>query len=86
MTVLAHNHRCCNQKLRSYEWEVLPHALYSPDMSPLDFNLFPQLKEPVRGQMFSSLEELPTDGTRAIRHINKSGVLDGIIMLPKRWD
>ena len=26
------------------------------------------------------------DGTRAIRHMNKSGVLDGIIMLPKRWD
>ena len=55
-------------------------------MSPLDFDLFPKFKEPVRGRRFSSLEEFSTDGTRAIRHMNKNGVLDGIIMLPKRWD
>ena len=39
----------------------------------------------MRGR-FSSLKELSTDSTRAIRHTNKSGVLDGIIMLPKSWD
>ena len=26
------------------------------------------------------------DGTLAIRHMNKSDVLDGLITLPKRWD
>jgi len=35
--------------LSKYEWEVLPHAPYSPDMSPPDFNLFHKLKEPMRG-------------------------------------
>ena len=35
---------------------------------------------------FSSLEELSTDGTRDIQHMNESGVLDGIIKLPKRWN
>ena len=40
----------------------------------------------MRGRRFSSLEELSTGGIRAIEHKNKSGVLDGIIMLPKRWD
>ena len=59
---------------------------YHPDMSPPDFNLFPELKEPMRGQHFSSLEELSIDDTQAIRYMNKSGVLDGIIMLPKSWD
>ena len=67
-------------------WEVLPHAPYSPDMSPPDFDLLPKLKQPMRERCFSSLEELSTDSTRAIRHMNKSGVLDEIIMLPKRWD
>ena len=38
---------CCNQKLSDYEWEVLPHAHYSPDMSSLDFHLFPMLKQPM---------------------------------------
>ena len=38
----------------------------------------------MRGR-FSSLDDLSTDDTRAIRHVNKS-VLDGIIMLPERSD
>ena len=64
-------------------WEMLPHAPYRPDMSPPDFNLFPKLKS-MHGRRFSSLEKLSTNGTKAIQHMNKSGVLDGIIMLPKR--
>ena len=72
------------KKLHNYVWEVLPHAPYSPDMSSSDFDLFPKLKEPMRGWRFSSLEEFSIEGTRAIRHLNKSAVLDGIIMYPKR--
>ena len=54
------------QKFRDYGWEVLPHASYSLDMSPADFDLFPKLKEPMHGRCFSSLEELSTDRSRAI--------------------
>ena len=46
----------------------------------------PKLKRTYAFTMFSSLEELSTDDTQAIRHMNKSGVLDGIIMFPKRWE
>ena len=56
--------------------EVLSHAPYSPDMSPPDCDLFPKLKEPMRGIRFSSLEEPSANVTRAIRHMNKSGILD----------
>ena len=51
-------------------------------MSPL----FPKLKEPMRGHRFSSLEEVSAAVTRAIRRLNKSGTLNGIENLPKRWD
>ena len=68
------------------EWEVLPHAPYSPDMSPPDFDLYPKLKEPMRGHRFSSLEEVSAAVTRAIRGLNKSGTLNGIANLPKCWD
>jgi transposase len=64
--------------LIKYEWEVLPHAPYSPDMSPPDFDLFHKLKEPMRGHRFPSLEEVPAAVTRAIRGLNKSGTLNGI--------
>ena len=75
-----------NKQLHDYGWEVLPHAPYSPDISPPDFDLFPKLKEPMRERCFSFLEELPTNVIWAIRHVNESCVLDGIIMLPKHWD
>jgi len=55
---------------------VLPHAPYSPDMSPPDFDLFPKLKEPMRGHRFSSMEEVSAAVTRAIRGLNKSGTLN----------
>ena len=49
------------KKLHNYGWEVLPHAPYSPDMSPPpDFDLFPKLKQPMLGQRFSSLEGFST--------------------------
>jgi len=72
--------------LSKYEWEVLPHASYSPDMSPPDFGLFHKLKEPIRGHRFPSPEEVSAAVTRAIRGPNKSGTLNGIANLPKLWD
>ena len=55
-------------------------------MSPPDFDLFPKLKEPMRGHGFSSLEEVSAAVTQAIRGLNKSSTLNGIENLPKRWD
>ena len=40
------------KNLRDYGWEVLPHAPYSPDMSPPDFDLFPKWKEPMCERRF----------------------------------
>ena len=65
-------------KNRDCGCDVLPHAPYSPDMSPPDFYLFPKLKELMRRTFFFS-GKLSTDVTRAIGHMNKSGVLSRII-------
>jgi len=56
--VSQHLGKVVTDLLSKYEWEVLPHAPYSPNMSPLDFDLFPKLKEPMCGNRFSSLEEV----------------------------
>ena len=72
--------------LSKYEWEVLSHASYSPGMSPPDFDLFQKLKEPMRGHRFPSLEEVSAAVTRAIREPKKSGTLNGLANLPKRWN
>jgi histone-lysine N-methyltransferase SETMAR len=71
--------------LDKYGWQVLPHPLYSPDMSPPDLDLFPKLKKPLRGKRFISIEEVSNEVTRVIRSINNEGVLTGIQDLPKSW-
>ncbi|VVC41648.1 Hypothetical protein CINCED_3A017741 [Cinara cedri] len=71
--------------LEKYGWERLKHPPYSPDLSPPDFDLFPKLKEPLRGIRFPNLDILNEEVSRRIRKLNKDGVLCGIQALPKRW-
>jgi hypothetical protein len=63
---------------------LLPHPLYSPNMSRPDFDPFPKLKINVCGARFSMLEELSTSVTRRVRQLNCSRDLTGIMELPKR--
>ena len=44
--------------INKYKWETLKHPAYSLDLSPCDFNLFPELKKPLRGIRFIDLDEL----------------------------
>lgn len=68
-----------------YYWEILPHPAYSPDLSPPDFDAFPKLKEPLRGQRFSDIDMLNAAVTRRIRELNSQHLLNGIQRLPDRW-
>jgi len=49
--------------LDKYGWRVLPNLLYSPDMSPPDFDLFPKVKKPLHGKRFRSIEEVSNEVT-----------------------
>jgi hypothetical protein len=89
--LILHDNACPNlgkvvtDLLRKCEWEGLPDApyAYSPAMSPPDSDVFYKLKEPMRGHIFLSLAEV---SAAVIRGLNKSGTLNGIAYLPKRWD
>jgi len=72
--------------LDGYSWDVLPHPLYSPDMSPSDFDLFPKLKINMRGVRSSTMEDLSASVTRRVRQFTCSRDLIGIMDLPTRWD
>jgi hypothetical protein len=54
-------------------------------LSPPDFDLFPNLKKPLRGKRFRSIEEVSNEVTWVIRRINNEGVQTGIQDMPKRW-
>ena len=72
--------------LEKYGWQVFPQPLYTPDMSPTDFDLFPELKKPFLGKRFRSTEEVSNEATPVIGRINNEGALIGIQDLSKRLD
>jgi histone-lysine N-methyltransferase SETMAR len=49
--------------MEKYGWQLLPHPPCSPDMSPPDFDLFPELKKPIREKHFRNIEELSNEVT-----------------------
>ncbi|KAJ4434037.1 hypothetical protein ANN_16356 [Periplaneta americana] len=71
--------------LRRWQWEVLEHPPYSPDMSPCDYDLFAKVKEPLRGTRYNTRDELIRAIGRSIRNINKDGRADGVRRLPNIW-
>ncbi|UYV77657.1 hypothetical protein LAZ67_15001833 [Cordylochernes scorpioides] len=56
----APSHRSLQAMATIYDsgFELLPHAPYSPDLAPSDFNLFPHLKKKLSGIHFRSDEEV----------------------------
>jgi hypothetical protein len=46
------------QFLAKYEMAVIPHPMYSPDLAPCDFFLFPKMKLKLKGCRFDTTEEI----------------------------
>ncbi|UYV66358.1 hypothetical protein LAZ67_4001455 [Cordylochernes scorpioides] len=63
----APSHRSLQAMATIYDsgFELLPHAPYSPDLAPSDFNLFPHLKKSLSGIPFRSDEEINPDNVAA---------------------
>jgi len=54
-------------------------------LSPCDFDLIPNMKEPLRGIRFSTVPEILQEVDRSIRIINTRGAAKSILRLPHRW-
>ena len=81
-----HKANIVKELLESYQWEVLDHPPYSPDLSLPDFDLFPKLREPLWGIRYESLDELEYAVNREVRRINFGSLTTGIYALPTRWN
>ena len=80
-----HRKREVLQTLDTWSWELLPHPPYSPDLSPCDFFLFPRVKNQIRGQHFSSEQEVNEAYRQSLTTVTKLGLHDGIFDLVSRW-
>ncbi|PSN56149.1 hypothetical protein C0J52_03342, partial [Blattella germanica] len=80
----AHEAVAVTDLLLRWGWEVLYHPPYSPDLSPCDYDLFPKMKEPLRGRRFRTVEDVLQATDRSIRTIQRLGTANGIQRLPHR--
>ncbi|GFO03354.1 histone-lysine N-methyltransferase SETMAR [Plakobranchus ocellatus] len=60
-----------HQALDEYEWSVLEHLRYFPDLAPCDYWLFPKMKEPLRGHRFELEKNIIIESEEAIRELDK---------------
>ena len=66
-------------------WEVLPHPVYSPDISPTDFHLFRKMQNELSDVRFKTFKEVQkwVDDFLALQ--DETFFVKGIRELPKRW-
>lgn len=73
------------QKLTGFEWELLPHPPYSPDLAPTDYHLFRSLQNHLNGKKFEDDGEI----TRELHSFFDSKPPEfyqrGISALVERW-
>ena len=65
---------------------TIPQPLYSPDVAPLDFFLFPRLKTPMKGHHFVTVEKVKEACTEALKDIPEKAYRDAIDIGHKNTD
>lgn len=81
----VHTARLISDLLDDYDWEVLPHPKYSPDLAPADFYLFPKMKETLRGIRFESTEAINEPTSTSLRDLAKGGLGHVFDSWVSRW-
>ena len=66
-------------------YELIPHPVYSPDLAPNDFFLFPNLKKDIRGCYFRSDEEVVTAVEEWVNGKDPDFFRSGLMALEHRW-
>jgi histone-lysine N-methyltransferase SETMAR len=72
------------EKLRDLHYELLEHPIYSPDLAPYDFCLFPKLKILLASHRFFSNQEAIAAVEGYFADLTKNHYRDGIMALEHR--
>jgi len=78
-------HALAKAKLVELGYKLLHHPPYSPDLTPCDFFLFPNLKKSLAGQNFASNEEIVAATQAYFADLEKTYFLDGLKKLEHHW-
>ena len=65
----AHRALSVRECLATKRITVLEHPVYSPDLAPSDFFLFPKIKEILKGRHFDDIDDIRSNTTAALKPI-----------------
>ena len=71
--------------LDDWDWEILQHPPYSPDLAPADFFLFPKLKENMRGTRFEDSDAINLMFRQQVRDLDRAGIGGWVDAGVHRW-
>ena len=66
--------------------KTVPHPPYSPDLAPCDFWLFPKLKENLRGNRYSTIEDMKEAVTRVLNTLTQEDFQGAFQKLLERYN
>ena len=69
----AHRSVLVNDFLAKNNVKKLEHPPYSPDLTPAEFYLFPQLKSALKGQRFCDATDIIMNGLKSLKSFHKIG-------------
>jgi len=81
-----HTAKLTKAALSTLRWKILPHPAYSPDLAPSDYHLFGEMKKPLRGIHFETLQEIKSAVNRWIKGTPKEFFEQGLKKLVVRWE
>ena len=67
----AHNDLFVKSFLTKHKITVLEHLLYSPDLVPCDFFLFPKIKSALKGTRFESVDAMKAKSTELMNKLSE---------------
>jgi len=71
--------------LAKHQTSVVPHPLYSPDLAPAHFFLFPKLQTTLKGRHFQTIEESQENAIGELRTITVSAFQETFQQGKKFW-
>jgi hypothetical protein len=74
------------ESLRRYNWKVLDHPPYRPDLAPSDFHLFEPFKKHLDGRRFATDGEVQQAVMSWLQALDTDFFYAGIDALLYRWD
>ncbi|CAK9803058.1 Mariner Mos1 transposase [Anthophora quadrimaculata] len=81
-----HVAKSVTKKLSKFNWEILPHPPYSPDIASSDYHLFRALQHFLVGKKFENIDILKNSLKNYFKEKQENLYRDGIMALPEKWE